>query len=188
MARSSVKRSTSTARTASSSPPATAPAPSSSSATSWAAWCARWRAKTRSRASTARSACARVCTRAAGHVLDIERNVVGDVLALRAGGGPAVAPGSEVKQEAAARLGGQVHTQPPGPGDGAPPARRRAQRVAARQARPPAHPRDLVRQEAGRAPSRTPGSRTIDSRRSSTRSTAPCNLRARQPRQPDRRR
>jgi RHS repeat-associated protein len=36
-----------------------------------------------------------------GHVLDIERNVVGDVLALRAGGGPAVAPGSDVKHEAA---------------------------------------------------------------------------------------
>ena len=36
-----------------------------------------------------------------GHVLEIERNVVGDVLALRAGGGPAVAPGSDVKQDAA---------------------------------------------------------------------------------------
>jgi RHS repeat-associated protein len=35
-----------------------------------------------------------------GHVLEIERNVVGDVLALRAGGGPAVAPGSDVKHEA----------------------------------------------------------------------------------------
>ncbi len=35
-----------------------------------------------------------------GHVLDIERNVVGDVLALRAGGGPAVAPGSDVAKDA----------------------------------------------------------------------------------------
>jgi len=32
-----------------------------------------------------------------GHVLEIERNIVGDVLALRAGGGPAVAPGSDAK-------------------------------------------------------------------------------------------
>ena len=36
-----------------------------------------------------------------GHSIDIERNVVGDVLALRAGGGPAVAPGSEVRKESA---------------------------------------------------------------------------------------
>ncbi|MBN2573589.1 MAG: RHS repeat protein, partial [Deltaproteobacteria bacterium] len=35
-----------------------------------------------------------------GHVLDIERNVVGDVLTLRAGGGPAVTPGSDAKKEA----------------------------------------------------------------------------------------
>ena len=36
-----------------------------------------------------------------GHLLDIERNVVGDVVALRAGGGPTVAPGSEGKKDAA---------------------------------------------------------------------------------------
>jgi RHS repeat-associated protein len=36
-----------------------------------------------------------------GHVLDIERNVVGDVVGLRAGGGPAVAPGSDAKKDAA---------------------------------------------------------------------------------------
>ena len=36
-----------------------------------------------------------------GHVLDIARNVVGDVIGLRAGGGPAVAPGSDVKKDAA---------------------------------------------------------------------------------------
>jgi RHS repeat-associated protein len=34
-----------------------------------------------------------------GHVLEIERNIVGDVVALRAGGGPAVAPGSDAKQD-----------------------------------------------------------------------------------------
>ena len=36
-----------------------------------------------------------------GHVLEIERNIVGDVLALRTSGGPAVAPGSDAKQDAA---------------------------------------------------------------------------------------
>jgi RHS repeat-associated protein len=35
------------------------------------------------------------------HLLEIERNIVGDVLALRAGGGPAVAPGSEAKKDVA---------------------------------------------------------------------------------------
>jgi RHS repeat-associated protein len=35
-----------------------------------------------------------------GHVLDIERNVVGDVLALRAGGGPTVSPGSDANSSA----------------------------------------------------------------------------------------
>jgi RHS repeat-associated protein len=34
-----------------------------------------------------------------GHVLEIERSVVGDVLALRAGGGPALAPASDAKSD-----------------------------------------------------------------------------------------
>ena len=35
-----------------------------------------------------------------GHALEIERNVVGDVIAMRAGGGPVVATGSEAKKDA----------------------------------------------------------------------------------------
>jgi RHS repeat-associated protein len=36
-----------------------------------------------------------------GHVLDIERNAVGDVVSLRAGGGPTVGPGGDAKNETA---------------------------------------------------------------------------------------
>ena len=36
-----------------------------------------------------------------GHVLEIERNVVGDVLTLRAGGGPSVSPDTEAKKDQA---------------------------------------------------------------------------------------
>jgi len=35
-----------------------------------------------------------------GHALEIERNVVGDVIAMRAGGGPVVSTGSETKKDA----------------------------------------------------------------------------------------
>jgi YD repeat-containing protein len=58
-----------------------------------------------------------------GHVLDIERNVVGDVVGLRAGGGPAAAPGSDAKKDPAPaweakftrdQLGLEIERQLPG--------------------------------------------------------------------------